>query len=251
MNGLLRSSRLFFKRNSSTILTCIGGIGVVATSIMAVKATPKALTLLEKAKAEKGEDLTKLETIKVVGPVYIPAITTGVSTLICIFGANALNKHQQAALVSAYALADNSYKEYKKKVIDLYGEDVDRRVREELAKDNYEDADIQIGNDKILFYDDFSNRYFESTMEDVIKAEYEINKKISTWGGAYVNEFYEFLNIPTIDGGNELGWSEGGMMDASWSPWLDFYHEKVVMDDGLECYIVTMSSEPVIDYDYY
>ena len=54
MNKLLRSSKLFLKRNSSTILTVVGATGVIATSVMAVKATPKALTMIEKAKEEKG-----------------------------------------------------------------------------------------------------------------------------------------------------------------------------------------------------
>ena len=56
--------KLFLKKHSSTILTCMGGVGVVATTITAVKATPKALSLLEEAKRKKGEDLTGIEKIK-------------------------------------------------------------------------------------------------------------------------------------------------------------------------------------------
>ena len=62
MNGLLRQSQLFIKRHGSTILTCTGGIGVIATTMSAVKATPKALQLIEKAEKEKGEKLSKWET---------------------------------------------------------------------------------------------------------------------------------------------------------------------------------------------
>lgn len=53
------NARLFVKRNPSTILTCLGGVVVVATKITAVKATPKALQLIEEAEKEKGEKLTK------------------------------------------------------------------------------------------------------------------------------------------------------------------------------------------------
>ena len=74
MDTLLNASKLFVKRNSSIILTVIGGAGVIATSIIAVRETPKALKLIEDAKEEKGEDLTVFETIKVAGPVYIPSI---------------------------------------------------------------------------------------------------------------------------------------------------------------------------------
>lgn len=62
MDGLLAKSEIFFKKNSSTILTYIGAIGVAATAVMAVKETPKAIAMLDKAKEEKGEELTKLET---------------------------------------------------------------------------------------------------------------------------------------------------------------------------------------------
>ena len=251
MNSLLRKSHLFLKRNSSTILTCIGGVGVVATTIVGIKATPKALLILEEAKEEKGEDLTKLEVVKAAGPVYIPTVLLGASTIACIFGANVLNKRNQASLMSAYALLDNSYKDYKKKVVELYGEEADDRVKEESAKDKYEETDISVSENKQLFYDDFSERYFESTMENVIRAEYEINKMITQWGGATLNNFYELLDIPETDYGEHLGWSAGGLFEYAWNSWLDFDHQKVTMEDGLECYIITPVVEPMYDYDYY
>jgi hypothetical protein len=252
MNNLLRQAKTFANRNASTILTVAGSVGVAATSVMAVKATPKALALIEQAKEEKGEDLTKLEVVKTAGPVYIPAVIMGASTIACIFGANIMNKRQQAALASAYALLDSSYKDYKKKVEELYGEDANGRIREEIAKDKYEESDISVEDgEKSLFYDNFSERYFEAKMEDVIRAEYLINRKISLWGGASLNEFYEAINIEPVDYGEFLGWSAGGLMEETWGDWLDFEHEKVVMDDGLECHIITMSSEPMYDYEYY
>lgn len=249
--NLLQHSKLFLNRNASTILTCIGGVGVIATATLAVKETPKALKLLELAREEKGEELTKLEVVKTAGPAYIPSVLIGASTIACIFGANILNKRKQAAIMSAYALLDNSYKEYKKKAIELYGEEADKQIREELAKDKFEDVDIELEDDKQLFYDSFSERYFESTMEQVITAEYKINRKISLWGAASLNEFYEALDIPQVDYGEHLGWSSGGLMDMTWTDWLDFHHEKALIDDNLECYIITMSTEPMFDYEYY
>ena len=89
--NLICKSRKFFKKNSSTILTCMGVAGVVGTAVMAVKATPKALELIEDAKKEKGEDLTKLQTIVVAAPAYIPSALIGVGTIACIIGSNVLN----------------------------------------------------------------------------------------------------------------------------------------------------------------
>ena len=56
MEKLIRSSKRFLRKNGSTILTCVGGVGVVATTVMAVKATPKAIQLIKAAEEEKGEN---------------------------------------------------------------------------------------------------------------------------------------------------------------------------------------------------
>jgi hypothetical protein len=251
MNKLLNASKMFVKKNGSTILTCVGSAGVVATSVMAVKATPKAMMLLDDARKEKGDDLTKFEKVMVAGPAYIPAVVVGVSTIACIFGANILNQRQQAALMSAYALLDSSYKEYKSKVVDLYGEEADSRVREEIAKDKYTGDDKPTDNDNVLFYDEFSGRYFESTTTKVLKAEYEINKKISGWGGAYLNDFYHALGLDPTEYGDHLGWSASGLYEMYWEQWLDFNHEKFMLDDGLEGYIITFAQEPIPGFEDY
>jgi hypothetical protein len=218
---------------------------------MAVKATPKAMLLLEEAEKEKNEPLTKMEVVKTAAPVYIPTIITGVATIACVFGANILNKRQQAALASAYALLDNSYKEYKKKVGELYGEGANEEIRRELAKDEYVKNDIQVDDGKELFYDEFSGRYFESTIENVLRAEYNLNRNLANDSYACLNQFYEFLDIPTTEYGNELGWCVGEMFEMYWSSWLDFRHEKVIMDDGLECTIIYIQFPPVADYKDY
>lgn len=251
MNKLVHHTKTFWRRHGSTVLTCVGGAGVIATSVMAVKATPKALRLLEEAKEEKGEELTKLEVVKVAGPAYIPAVVTGAATLACVFGANMLNKNHQASVASAYALVDRSYKDYKKKVAELYGEDAEVQIKEELAKDEYAETDIQVTDDKKLFYDEFSKRYFESTMENVQNAEYQINRALSVNGSATINDFYEYLGIDPMPGGDELGWTEGMNFEHYWQAWIDFGHHKVVMDDGLECCILTIFAEPMFDYEYY
>lgn len=156
--------------NSSTILTCFGAIGVIATTVMAVKATPKAVEILQQAEEEKGEELTKLEVVNVAGPLYIPTVLAGVSTIACIFGANVLNKRNQAALMSAYALLDNSYKEYIRKAEELYGDEADAHVKEELAKDNYEeDAIVLNDEDEVLFFDYKTLQYFQGRMDDVVQ----------------------------------------------------------------------------------
>ena len=184
--------------------------------------------------------------------MYIPTVVTGVASIACVFGANTLNKRSQASLASAYALLDRSYKDYRNKVEDIYGEEVDENVRAEIAKDKYSEADaITVSPDKQLFYDEFSGRYFESTIEDVQRAEYRVNRDIHMSGWATLNDFYELLDIEQFEGGESLGWSEGGNLAKYWQGWIDFNHKKVIMDDGLECYILTMFQEPYVDWEDY
>lgn len=254
MNKLLRQSKLFINRNASTILTCIGGAGVIVTAVTAVKATPKALTLLEQAKEEKGEELTKLEAFTVAAPMYIPSVITGAATIACIFGANIINKRQQATLMSAYALLDNSYKEYKKKVDDLYGDEAGEQVRSEIAKDKYTGDGLLLDDDKELFYDFYSGRYFESTKEAVLQAEYETNRALFVNCAVGLNEFYSFLGLAEMPEFDDVGWACGQMDEMYWHPWIEFQHEEIVIDEdsseeaGLECTIIHLPMEPVMGY---
>ena len=248
--SLLQSSMLFLKKNASTILTYIGSAGVIATSVMAVKVTPKALTLLENAKTEKGEELTKTEKIKVAGPAYVPAVLIGASTIACIFGANILNQRQQAALMSAYVLLDNSYKDYKKKIKELYDNDVENTVRNEITKDKYNEDPYPVENAMQLFYDEFSQRYFESTTENILRAEYELNRLMATEYEVCLNKFYELLGIGRVDYGDYLGWSGCELEELYGHFWVDFHHQKVIMDDNMECTIIYMDMEPTL-YMYF
>ena len=152
-------SKANFKHHAPTILTCLGAVGVVATAVLAVNATPKALQVLEAAKDEKGEDLTTLEKINVAGPLYFPAALTGVATLACIFGSDVLHRKQHRALMSAYALLDSTYRGYKQKVRELYGEEADKKVQNSL------EAESRSNPDKLLFYDINLGEYFESECE--------------------------------------------------------------------------------------
>lgn len=253
MKNLLTVSKRFVKKNSSTILTCIGAAGVVVTSVMAVKATPKALDLIEEAKKEKGDELSKWEKVQVAGPSYIPAVVVGCTTVGCIFGANVLNKRTQAALTSAYALLDQTHKEYKNKVKEMYGEEADDKVRAELAKDNYDEDEIdddEYDDGKTLFYDGYSKRYYRVTNETQLRAEYEINKMLSETGGASLNNYYDILGIDRKDYGEYMGWSAAQMYEMYWDSWLHFRHTKVEIEGGMECWIIDYT-EPFIDFEDY
>lgn len=255
LQKICHGSKLYLKRNSSTILTCVGAVGVVLTAVTAAKATPKAIKILEKAREEKGEDLTKLETIVSVSPAYIPAVAIGASTIACIFGANVLNKRHQAALTSAYALVDSSYKKYRTKLKELYGEEADIQIREAIINEECKDIDVwapgcgsidRKGERRIF---EFNGRVFESTMESVINAEYHFNRNFSLRGDACLNEFYEFLGLSTTEEGSILGWSCGQLIEDYETTWIDFDHRPITLEGGIECFIIETLIEPIIDYE--
>lgn len=251
--------KAFIKRNASTILTIAGGVGVVATTITAVKATPKAMNLLEEAKKEKGEELTRVEKIKITGLTYAPSILIGAGTIACIFGANVLNKRHQAALVSAYTLVDSSFKEYKQKLKEIYGEEAHNKIVDSIAVEKVDPDWMVSGSymcsecdltsegscgEPVLFYEEYGNRYFEATIEQVINSTYHLNRNYVLRGYSYLNELYDFLGLESTDYGSVLGWAPNDEGEA----WIEFNFRKAVLDDGLEVYILEMPFEPRYDF---
>ena len=248
----MTKAELFLRKYSSTILTFVGAAGVVTTSVLAVKATPKAMRLIADKKEELGyphdceERLTVIETVKVAWKPYVPAIISGVSTIACIFGANYLSTRTQASLMSAYALLDNTYREYRNKTKELYPEE-SSKFEHEIIKSKL-NHDIELDADKELFYDYHSMRDFESTFEEVKHAEYLLNQKLSKDGFACLNDFYDFLGISHVPYGYQLGWSTMTSDEVYGQAPLELVFDKAVMDDGLECNIISITFPPSLEY---
>lgn len=249
MANLLQSTKGFCKRNATTILTSVGAVGVVATAVLAVKATPKALQQLEAAKEEKGEELTKFEMVKVAGPAYIPAVLVGVSTISCVLGADILSRRKRAAIMSAYTMLNSAYSEYKEKVAELYGEDANHTIQQAIANDKYEEQKVE-DDGKQLFFDEYSQRFFRATNETILRAEYEINREVTSNFYATINEYYELVGLPKTEHGDHIGWSSAQLYDMYWSDWVDFWHESAVTDDGTEYFIIHMT-DPFPDFEDY
>lgn len=137
LQRLAQGAKIYLRKASPTILSGLGAAGVIVTSVLAVRATPKALRKIRAdSKANhKGdpEAYSKLEAVKSAWVCYIPAAISGTATIFCIFGANVLSKHQQAALTSAYALLNDSYNNYKDKLRELYGEEAHQKIVDAIA----------------------------------------------------------------------------------------------------------------------
>ena len=98
--------------------------------------------------------------------------------LICLFGANVLNQRNQASLTAAYVMLNESYSRYRGAANTVFGDDADSKIKAEVAKETYisadgcaiYDASHDDGCEECLFYDEISDRYFQSTMASVLNA---------------------------------------------------------------------------------
>lgn len=247
---LLSATRLYLKRNAPTILSCAGAVGVVLTAITAANASLKAMYNVDEVEWGERRTLNKKEAFLVAAPAYIPTVLVGSATIACIFGANLLNQRQQSALVSAYMLLDTAFKDYKAKTAQLYGEDADQKIRSEIVKDKYKDAPVVVRSDEtMLFYEEHYGHIFERTMLEVQDAEYQLNRKLAKDGEVSLNDFYRFLGLNENEIGDALGWSQECICDFYTPAWIDFEHELVTLDDGMECYIINILVSPVAGYD--
>ena len=237
---------LFVRKNSPIILTVVGSVGVVATSVLAVKATPKALLLIKDAEEEKGDKLTVKETILAAWKPYIPSVITGTLTITCIFGANYLNTRNQASLMSAYMLLDRAFKEYREKMVELHGEEADEEVRRALMQAKYDEMDID--GSHMLFFDYLSMRYFIKTMDEVLRAEAEFMEIFAHRGYAFLNEYYDILGEPRVAHGYQTCWTH---IDSE-SPYncqeLEFIYERTLIGNDVECWTISTNRPPTLDY---
>lgn len=244
-------------QKSPLICTCLGAAGVIATAVLAVKATPKALQLIEQAGCEKGSDdnpimdmehtaLTPIETVKVAWKCYIPAAATGLATIALIFGANSLSKKQQATLISAYALLDQTYREYKNKVKEVLGEESEQKVEDAIAEEKV--SDLCPADGKLLFYEPNYGQGFERTMLEVQDAEYRLNQKFAVEGEASLNDFFELLGLNKTDTGDMIGWSQEMAWDNYNYQWIEFEHELKTTEGGREYYQINMPFPPTFGY---
>lgn len=257
----------FIKKHSSAILTGMSIIGVGITTGLAINSTIKAVKIIEDKTVEltKHEKIyadnnpytvaippkfTKKDILYYTWKQYIPVAVSGLSTILCIIGVHNLNRRTQASLISAYALLDNTYKEYKKKIQEEYPDDpkvVD--FEHEIIKSKF-DKNIQLDKNKQLFFDYQSMRYFESTLKEVKEAEQHLNDCLAEDGYVCLNEMYDFLELPKTPYGWQLGWSYI-YSDTIYSEddiKLKFEYEPITMDDGLECTIITIKYPKTLEY---
>lgn len=239
---IAKDIRKFASKRSPEILTGIGIAGMITTTILAVRATPKALELIEEQKEEESVDeLSSFKVVKVAWKPYIPAMVTCVASTACLIGASSVNTKRNAALATAYKLSETALSEYRDKVVETIGEKKERIVRDKVAEERVKKNPVSknevivTGNGKTLCFDPISGRYFMCSIETIKKAENTLNKQMLHDISGYVslNEFYDELGLDHTSVGNDLGWNTNQLIDIDFSSQLNDNGEPSVVLDYL------------------
>lgn len=239
----------WIQKNASTILTIFGAGGMLATVILAVKATPKAERQLKDAEEKKGRKLTVVETVRTCGKAYIPTAAVGAGSLACIFSANALSRRQQASLAGAYLALEGAYKGYREKAKEILGPGTDGMIEDALEESHRDEEDNNPPWDELqTFYIDLALTekpcFFERTMYDVARMEYEINRLLVLRGWATVNDMLAFLHLEKVPDGDRYGWDQDDGETVWGYHWIDFCHNHYTTDDGLLVCDIELPFEP-------
>lgn len=235
-------------KHSPEILTGIGIAGMITTTVMAVRATPKALILIEEEKkSTKTDHLQPMEVVKTTWKCYIPAAVTGTMSVVCLVGASSVNAKRNAALTAAYTLSESTLRDYQKKVIETIGEKKEQTVRDAVAKERLEKNPVErneviiTAKGDTLCYDTVSGRYFKSDIDKLKKIENELNRTMRDEMYISLNDFYYEIGLDSIKLGDDLGWNiNDGYID------LDFSSQ--LATDGTPCLVIDYGYGPRYDY---
>jgi hypothetical protein len=245
MKVFFRNLKTSAVKHSPEILIGFGVAGFVTTTVLAVKATPKAMKLIEdeknrqnyelcrKARAnnqtscEQIDKLKPVEVVKLTWKCYIPAAITGAASIACVIGANSVNVKRNAALAAAYQLSTAALDEYKDKVIETIGEKKEQSIREKISKDRVDQNPVSnstvyiTGNGESLFLEPISKRYFKFDIEQIKRIENMLNKRMlhDVFGYISLSDFYDEIGLERTDISDDIGWNlEKGMIETETHP---------------------------------
>lgn len=266
---LIKTAQTALVDHAPEILTGIGIGGMVTTVILAVRATPKALILLEEEKERQNnerwneacddcpddaypeiEEITELkpmDVIKTCWKCYVPAAIVGCASAACIIGANSIHTKRHTALAAAYSLSETVLKEYQEKVVETIGEKKEQAVKDAIAKDKIEKDPVTsheivfTGKGGTLCYDVISGRYFESDIDVIKKAVNELNRRMRDEMYISLNEYYAEIDLDSIAVGEDLGWN----IDKGY---IDVYFSAQMAPNDRPCMVVNHNILPRYGY---
>lgn len=231
MPPIIANAAAFANKNAPAIFTAIGVGGVITTVFLAIKATPKAVKLIEEEKAklidedneEQEVKLSKKTYFKLLWRPYLPVAISGAATIGFIIGANVISGKRMAALAGLYATSEKLLSTYQDQVVKQFGENAERRLREGIAKDDVEkdppkeNAIILTGEGSYLFKDLRSGRYFRSNIETVRQKINDIREILNAGDALSLNEVYDMLDphLESVQDGDMIGWEAYSKFDVT------------------------------------
>ena len=250
MISMYNNSKNMVEKHSPEILAGVGVVGVVASTVMACKATMKLNDILEESKetrdkikevesnpryeeeyshedAKKDLTINYTQTAMKIAKLYAPAVILGSASLGCLLASNDILRKRNAALSAAYMTVDKSFKEYRQRVVDRFGEEVEKEIRynikaEEVtstvvAEDGSETTitetvktmDPNLYSDYAKFFDEASPYWQKDPEYNLmfLKSQQQYaTDLLRARGRLFLNEVYDMLGIEKTKAGQIVGW---------------------------------------------
>lgn len=246
---------LKLKKHSPEILAAVGTVGVVASAVMACKATTKISTILDDTNdqlntirdaandpdladqysaddAKKDTTIVYIQTGVKFAKLYGPAVAIGVASIGCLLGSNHILRKRNVALAAAYTAVDKSFKAYRGRVVERFGEEMDRELRYNIkAKEVQEIVTDENGNETTVTStievpetnhdnSEYARCFDETCIGWTRDPEYNMmfvtqiqnwaNDRLQSKGYLYLNEVYEMLGFQRTKAGQVVGWLYNG-----------------------------------------
>lgn len=212
----MRRLYLGTEKRSPEILIGIGIATMVLSTVFAVKATPKALSLIEKERTEKASkrrSISKKDIVKATWNVYVPSMVMGAVGVTCIIYSSNVQSKRTAAVATAYKISETAFKEYKEQVLETVGLEKEREVREKAARKDIDRAGapsheiISSNGGAYICLDKISGRYFKSDANKLLRAENDLNRRMMDEMYVSLNDFYYEIGLSGTDIGDDIGWN--------------------------------------------
>lgn len=240
---------LMINKYSPEILLGIGVVGIIGSTVLACKATLKVEGIVDDAKekidkikyADKEIDdatysemdykkdmtLVYVQTGAKFVKLYGPAVGLGVISVGCIMGSHNIMKKRNVALMAAFKLAEQSYADYRKRVVEELGEEKDRQfhygiktetIQAEKIDENGKKKKVNevvefVDPDKhsiyARFFDECSTQWSKTPEYNLVflKAQQNYaNDLLHCRGHIFLNEVYDLLGLPRSQAGALVGW---------------------------------------------
>ena len=249
ISNFVKATKTSLKKHSPEILTGIGIAGMITSTVLAVKATPKAIELIKDREYELDvAELTIVETVKTAWKPYIPAAVTAIASISCIIGASKINAKRNAALATAYGISERALARYRDKVIETIGEKKEKEIKGKIAQDEVDKQPVSksqvivTSKGNTLCRDELSRRYFRSDLDHIRKIVNELNRDMTFNDYISLEEFYNRLGLEPTKESPYLGWNlQDGLIE------LDY--DTCLAENDEPCIVIDYNIAPKYDFD--